>query len=390
MKKIIAVALLMVSVSLYAQKPEGVASFELYGDHIIIPIVVDGSEPMSFIFDSGAGYTVIDFDAAKAMKLNMDHKGDVAGAQGAIKAAAIKHNSIELGTMKLESDITIEAIDLNHLSMSIGRKIDGIIGYDLLHHHVARLNYDDMKVEIYKDDAYPTSGKKVGFKLQSAIPVVKGYVTLNNGERLDASFFVNTGAGTTMDFNTPFAKKNKVINKTGDHYSYLVKGVGNKETVHYEGRVEELDLKFYSFSKVPVGISQTTGGIQAHKKVSGILGNKLLSKFNILFDYKNNVIYFEPNGMAEKTVPVNCSGLDVQMSSDMSKVLIHQVQENGPAADSGINVNDELVSINGKATSDLSLIEIEDMLKKPGTTAELVVKGTSGEKTVKLELEELL
>lgn len=390
MKKVIVLGLFLIGLNAFAQEPIAKSPFELFGDHIFIQLKVDGSEPLDFIFDTGAGITVIDIEAAKNLNLDLSHKEKVAGAQGYVQGAKIKHNKIEMGTIKLESNLVLEAFDLTHLAISIGRKIDGIIGYGLLHHHAARLNYDDMQLEVYDFGNFPKKGKKVAFKSHNSIPVIEASGILNDGQSIGGTYYLNTGAGTSLDFNTPFAEQKDIIAKTGNHYSYLVKGVGNVETKHYEGRMQSLNLGFYEFTDLPIGISQVKSGLQADKKVSGIIGNKILSRFNIVFDYKNHNLYFEPNTKIGKAFLVNCSGLDVQMNKEMTKVLIHQVQDEGPAKEEGIATNDELVSINGQKASDLSLIEIEDLLKVPDTKVELELKGDGGVKKITLELRNLL
>ncbi|MFT6868198.1 MAG: putative aspartyl protease [Cyclobacteriaceae bacterium] len=390
MKKIIIFGLLLSTLKIFAQSPVATTPFELFGDHIFIKLSVNGSEPLDFIFDSGSGITVIDTDAALSLKLDLSHKETVAGAQASIQGAKIKHNKINMGDIKIEGDVTLEAFDLTHLGISIGKNIDGIIGHDLLHHHVARVNYDDMIVEIYSPDESPKTGKKVSFTLHNGIPVIQAQVTLNNDQTIDGTFYVNTGAGTSLDFNTPFAKEKDIINKTGNHYSYLVKGVEEKESKHYEGRIKSFDLGFYLFTNMPVGISQASGGLQGDKKVSGILGNKALSRFNITFDYKNLNLYFEPNANIDKAFLVNCSGLDVQMGKDMIKVLIHQVQDEGPAKKAGVITGDELISVNGRPASEMTLAEIEDLLKVAASEIILEVMQGADIKKVSFKLENLL
>jgi predicted aspartyl protease len=390
MKRVFAFGLLVISLQVIAQKPIATAPFELFGDHIFIKLSVDGSAPMDFIFDSGAGYSAINYDAATKLKLNLTHKESVAGAQGFVKGATIKHNFITMGDIKLESNVTLEAFDLKHLAISIGRPIDGIIGFDLLNHHVTRINYTDKLIEIYSAESFPKIGEKVVMKLHNAIPVIDAEVTLNNDETITGTFYLNTGAGTTIDFNSPFAKTNGVLQKTGKHYAYLVKGIENDEANHFEGRIKLFNSDFYDFRDVPIGISQAQSGLQADKKISGIIGNEVLNRFNITFDYANSVLYMEPNATIKNDFYVNCSGLDVQMSADMTKVLIHQVNTDGPAKSAGINSGDELVSINGKASSEYTLAEIKDLLKMAGEKIELEIKSTSGTKKVSLNLEKLL
>jgi len=70
--------------------------------------------------------------------------------------------------------------------------------------------------------------------------------------------------------------------------------------------------------------------------------------------------------------------------------LIHQVFKGSPAEEAGIKKNDILVKINGNDAMEIGLIEVEDMLKKIGDTVELVVKSGSTEKTVSIQLEEII
>lgn len=372
-----------------AQTPVASTSFEQYGDHIILKLRVDDSDPLDFIFDTGAGLTVLDMDVAKDLDLIFDHDEVAEAAQGNIKSLAIKHNKIELGDYILESDIKLNAAFLQHLEISIGRNIDGIIGYDLAHHHIVRLDYDNMQLEIYEDE-YPKNGQVVKFKSHLGIPTIKGKVKLNNNEEINTTFFINTGAGTTLDFNTPFAEKYDVIHKTGEHYSYLVKDITDTETLHYEGRVKTLAFGDFEFENIAIGISQVAQGIQASNHAAGIIGNRLLKKFNILFDYPHHRLYLEKSNMFNDEVTVNCSGMDVQMNEEMTKVLIHQIIEGGPAADLDIAINDELLSINGIKATSLSLVEIEAMLKKDGGTVVLEVRKGNVIQEISIPLKSML
>ncbi len=390
MKNLLIIFLLSTCLASVAQTPITTSDFELFGDHVFVKLSVDGSDPLDFIMDTGDGLTVIDLDVAQSLNLPLDHKQATTSAQGSITGALIKHNKIELNGLLLEKNIKVYATDLDHLEISIGRNIDGIIGYDMLHHHIVRLNYDQMKIEVYDSGNYPKTGEELSFKFHTAIPTISGYITLNDGATVEGTFFLNTGAGTTLDFNTPFANANNIVDRTGDHYSYLVKGLGDKETRHYEGRVKSLRFGTFSFDDLPIGISQVESGIQGDKKVSGIIGNRILSRYNILFDYKSHKIYMEENGRSGGDFFVNSSGLDVQMDKSMSQVLVHQVIEGSQAASAGIQVDDEIIAIDGMAASGMTLIEVEDILRTPGRTVELSLKRGGSDMKVSLELKKLL
>lgn len=391
MKKLIFAGLLFVSLTAFSQDPVTSIPFELFGNHIFISVSVDDSEPVDFIFDTGDGLAVIDLDVANNLRLGMDHKASKTSAQGSISGALIKHNKIEINDVKLE-DIELYSTNLNHLEQSVGRNIDGIIGYDLLKNYVVTVDYDDMEFKLYDPASFKYEGKGEGFKfkLDSYIPHITCTVKLNNGEVFEEEFFINTGAGTTMDFNTVFAAKQKVIDKTGDHYSYPVVGLEKEETLHYEGRVMSFGFGEILFENLPVGISQAKHGVQHNKKVAGILGNGLLRRFNITYDYDNSMIYFETNQNYEKPFNVNASGLNLQLNKSLDKVLIHRVFEESPAEKAGIKKDAELISVNGKATDSYTLPELRDLLKSANKEVELVVLQDGAEKKVTLDLTPLI
>ena len=392
MKKFIYCLLIAFGLSSLAQKPFTSTKMELFGDHIFIHLSVDGSEPLDFIFDTGDGLPVIDLDIAKKLNLNLDHKSTKTSAQGAIEGALIDHNTIELNGIQLEKDIQLYASSLRHLEMSIGKNIDGIIGYDLLHHYVVRLNYNELLFELYDENSYnhDGSGYSFEFELDNYIPHIEGEVTLNDGQVLKGDFFINTGAGTTLDFNTRFAEKNDIINKTGDHFSYPVAGLSKKETTHYEGRVKRFDLGEFQFNELPIGISTAKHGIQNNKKVAGILGNKVLKKFNITFDYSRKKIHFVKNRNYSDSFKVNASGLYLQLSQDMSKVLAHRVYDASPAKKAGIEKDAEILRVNDKDIKEYTLPELRKILEQSNNEVELVILQAGEEKTYSLSLNELI
>ena len=387
MKNIAFLLLAFVSFQSYAQTPLTTIPFERYGDHLFIKISVDDSEPLDFIFDSGDGITVIDQDVADKLKLV---KQKVVLNEESVYGTIIKHNTIKVDGFLIEKNIKVYATDLDHLEISLGREFDGIIGYDLLRHHSVRIDYDNHKFEIYEHGVHPKKGDPVPFKLVNSIPTIDGAVVLNNNESHPGTFFVMTGAGTTMDFNSPYATQYDVIHKTGEHFSYDVKSVSQNETKHYEGHVKSFTFGKQTLTDLPIGISMASTGIQAHKSVAGIIGNEILSKYNIIFDLPSKMMYLEKNQSFDEPLIINCSGIDIQLSSDKKKVLIHQVFENSPAAAAGIKVNSELLSVDGKPAKELDMQEIIRTLKQDGKTVSLKIKQDGEEKSVSLKLQSLI
>ncbi len=390
MKRLLLLASLFLAIQAYSQKPITSIPFILHGDHIFIEVSIDGSDPLDFIFDTGDGLSVLDLNVAQDLNLDLEHIEYHESVQGLISGALIKHNTLGIKDLIMEKNIKVYATSLNHLEISIGRNVDGIVGWDLLRHHPVTLNFDDMVMDIYEPKSFPKEGNAIDFDFENSIPTVSAKVTLNNGETLKGTYFVNTGAGTSLDFNTPFSRENKIADKTGDHYNYLIKGIGDVETRHYEGRVASFEIAGFTFEDMPIGISESEAGLQGNKKVSGIIGSRVLRQFNMTFDYSGKKIYMTKNGMFGDKISVNCSGIDVQLTEDQDAVLIHQVYDDSPASAAGIKQNDVLVSVNGKSAMELGLIEVEQILKKSGESVDLVIRSGGSEKKVTLSLKSLI
>ncbi len=387
MKKLFYFIAFIIGLSANAQMPITSIPFELYGDHIIIKVSIDDSDPLEFIFDTGSGLTVLDLDVAEQLKLN---KKEVAFNQTKSVWHLIKHNTLAINHFLMEKNIKVYTTDLNHLEISLGHDIDGILGYDLLQHHSVHINYDDKTMNIYDHGRVPKTGDGIPFDLNLSIPVIEGTVVLNNGEPHDGTFYVMTGAGTTLDFNSPYAEKYDVIHKTGKHYSYHVMGISEEESLHYEGHVLSFAFGQQLIEDLPIGISASATGIQGDKKVSGILGSKILRMYNITVDIPDGMLYLNKNSRWGEQFHVNCSGIEIQKDHDKNKVLIHYVFENSPASEAGIKVDSELLAVNGKSMQEISMADVKKLLRQDGETAELRILQDGSEKTINLELRSLI
>ncbi len=387
MKYIIALLSICFSLSAISQTPITSVPFELYGDHIIFKVSIDDSEPLDFIFDTGAGLTVIDKDVSADLKLSGK---EITMNQTHTSMELIKHNKIEINGFLMEKNIKVYAAELDHLERRLGRDIDGIFGYDLMQHHTIHLDYDSKTLDIYGIGTGPVTGDMIPFYLNVSIPTIDATTILNNGEPVEGTFFVMTGAGTTLDFNTPFAEKNDVIHKTGKHFSYTVEDISGNATLHYEGHIKSLKFGAEHYEELPVGISQASSGIQAHPDVAGIIGNRLLSLYNITIDLHNKHFFFTPNSRYGKTHLINSAGIEILLSEDKERIMIQNVFEDSPAEEMGIMVGDELLKIDGKDAKSLSFAEIREILMNEGETVKLQISRAGTVKDYSIEMRSLI
>ena len=134
--------------------------FELITKHILINLKVNNSRPLSFIFDTGDKFAIIDMDRAKELALSL--QGDIqSGAAG----AGVLHGSYVQGSLftmpgleGFSQPITL-AFPLKNLESPLGHEIDGVIGGDFIKEFVVELDYQSHVVRLYDKGAFDTQGR---------------------------------------------------------------------------------------------------------------------------------------------------------------------------------------------------------------------------------------
>ena len=158
MKQITIVLLSTLTTITFAQSPVTTIPFELFGEHLFIKLTVNNSnEELDFIFDTGDGLTVLNLEAAERLKIRSDKKVKETSAGGRVTGYLVNHNAIHLNNIEIKN-VKLYETSLNHLETAIGRKIDGIIGYDLLHNFVVEIDYNAMEFHVFNFDDYKYSG----------------------------------------------------------------------------------------------------------------------------------------------------------------------------------------------------------------------------------------
>ena len=372
----------------FAQAPVATIPFELCGDHIFIKVNVNGSKDLDYIFDTGDGLAILDINRAAELGISAGHDEVITSAEGSISGKRVKHNEFLIGSAPIH-DVELHETDLSHLEISIGRDIDGIIGYDLLKNYVVELNYDTQEIKLFNPSGYSYMGTGKSYTIKMAAdknPHITASVKLANGETVSGEFYVDTGAKTTVDFNSPFVEAKGLSGKVGKSYVYLVAGLGAKEYEHHRGKVNNFSMGDITLEDMPVGLSHGKHGIQSSKKVAGIIGGGLLKKFNIVMDYQKKKMYLEANSSFGEPFDIDASGLELQLAKDKKTVLVHKVFNDSPAAAAGIKTNAVLNKVNGMDASEIGLAKLRSMLCASGDKVELVIDG----KDVSLELKAML
>lgn len=346
--------------------------FVLHGEHLFVQAKINGSETVELIFDPSQQTTLHN---AIAQKLGITSTGEV-----------------EIAGLKLANSPVIQG-NMQPYELKFGRRVDGIIGAILFKNYVVRIDYDSRTISFFdfKTFQYTGKGETFKFKLRLNTPMIQSRIATQTGEIVSGDFLVNCSAGFALILASPFVSEYKLSTKIGAYYKEsLLEGTAGKGTASYFGRVKSLNAGSFGFANTPVVLSTAQEGLLSEKQFEGIIGNTILKKFNITYDYKRKVMYWEKNAEFNKAFAVNCSGIEIGLTPTKDKILITNLYEKSPATEAGLKADDEILTVNGKSALELGLEPIRDLLEVEGQTVELKIRSGSQEKTVSLKLKKLI
>ena len=373
MKQILILIAVCISFNHYAQENKLVCEipFKLIDNHIYIPLKINDSEELEFVFDTGAGATIINSNIQKQINLTSNKVLTSNGATGEVNMILIENNTIKFDSLEL-NEIDLLSTSLSHLERASGRNIDGIIGYDFLNKYVVEINYNDSKILIFDPKGFKYQGKGQLIKIDvDKLPKAKFKFSINNRISFKGEFIIDTGAGGTIGFATHFSKKNDLKHRIEKTYSFSSKGLSGNHSIIDIGRIKEFKISEFGFKNIPVRIYNTNKGALAKKKTAGIIGNELLKKFNITFDYKSKKSYWTLNHKFNEPFVVSHSGLKLELDTSGTKVIITYIIPNSVAESSDLNIGDEIIEIDNLKVSSISLDKIRKLLNQNGKTIEI-------------------
>ncbi len=364
--------------------------FVLNNDHIIIKLSINDSPRINFMFDSGAGGILINKDIADSLGLESATERINTGAVGTHTVSILKGNTIKLGETQI-NNINMMRDENEFEQLDNGEEIAGIIGFHILSRFVVKVDYNSFELILYNRSNYSYEGEGIVMPivLTYNLPLIISTIKVNNDTEFDGFFLVDTGARADLIISSPTVRKYNMIDAVGDHYVLKteVGSSGKKAKIMY-GRVRSLEFAENIFNSVPVVLSQAESGVLSFEGIDGIIGNRILKRFNIIFDYPRSLIYLEPNVNMDKKFKVNVSGFTIFFNQ--SRPFVKNVIDRSPASKAGLHEGDEIIAIDGKVVENLDSDEVRNYFKNAGKKLEIVIRRGSKLKYTEIKLKALI
>lgn len=353
-------------------------------NYVFMKARINGSEPLTFELDSGAGSgVVLYFKAAERLGLKLQGKGKGGGGgESTFDTSFVKGVSLSFAGTEI-SNQTFVVFPPERSRQTSDRVVDGVIGYALFSRYVVEVDYQSQVVNLYEPKTYQYggSGESIPIKVMGNVPFARVKIPIQGGKPLEGEFIVDMGAGRfTIILNTPLVESRNLLAVAQKTIEELgAKGVGG-EVKLLVGRLPQLQVGGFTFSNSVIYLAQDRKGVFASTEFSGVMGGELLHRFKVIFDYAHKRMYLEPNSHLTDAFEYDMSGFRMEVEGENLKTFrVKRVAENSPAFEAGVRQGDVISAVDGKPVSELSLSQINQMFKQDGK--EHVLEIISGEKT---------
>ncbi|MBB6462988.1 aspartyl protease family protein [Flammeovirga kamogawensis] len=369
--------------------------FQLVNNLMVIPVRVNNSDTLHFIFDSGVSYIILsDQETAKQLNLSTRKirriKINGFGEKGDVSAFHSWGNKVDLkGIEGLNQDVIYPSKDILNLSTNMGMKIHGLIGASIFNNFIVGIDYRRKVLTLYEKEYYSLKKRDrfkrkfesftIDVKRNRSFLLTKIASKETNKEH-SVSLLIDTGASHALSIlesdHHPLKASIKAIR---DHM-----GVGIGGDLY--GKVNRLDyLNIGSFSlegpivKYPEKTSMSIGVTDTTRH--GSLGGEVLRRFYVILDYHNKEILLKKNANYKEDFLYNYIGLEfTKPYPGLPLFQVSKVRGESPAGRAGIIEGDRLVKINGFITSTMSADEIRMLFRgRHGKKLSLHIENNKGE-----------
>jgi hypothetical protein len=298
-------------------------------------------DTLNFILDTGSGG--ISLDSATCSEFNIplvQTDTTITGIGGIRKVPFAFNQTLHLPGLDVEH-LNFHVNDYEVLSSVYGEKVDGIIGYSFFSRYIVKINFDSSSVEVLSAGKinYPAEGTLLT-PVFTSLPIQ--WLRIRDKRKIGFNFYFDTGAGLCFLMSEAFASDSSILLSKRKPVVTQAEGMGGRLQMRLTV-IKELKVGPYKFYNVPTYLYKDEFNVTSYPFVGGLLGNDLLRRFNITFNYAKRQIHLEPNSRFNEGFDYAYTGLGIYFID--GKILVEDVIKDSPAYKAGFKEGDELLAV---------------------------------------------
>jgi predicted aspartyl protease len=356
-------------------------------NHLLVPVTVDGQGPFQVILDTGMPIEeLMLYDNPRVASLGLSYLENVqamvvgAGGSGKGSMARIAEGArLAIGDLKiLDARITVLPTPAG-----FGAYHDGVIGAALFRHFAVSIDNDRSMLTLSPSEAYhPPDGAAVTpLIMEHGVPFVDAKARIGDRGAIPVSLVVDLGASHAVSLNE--SKQTGIRRPERSITTAIGRGVSGQLTGRV-GRIQSLEIGGVTLSNVvatfPDREHYSPRGMDSR---DGNLGNGVLGRFNVTFDYAGKRMVLVPSRRVSEPFEWNMSGIQADPTEE-GNMEVRQVLASSPASEAHIRVGDRVVKIDGESVSEANYYPLWERMKEAGRTVVLELR--RGEKLLEVSL----
>jgi len=338
--------------------------FKVVRSMVIIQLKINKKGPYNFILDTGVGLTLIT-DPLLADSLNIENKRTIKiaglGERDDYEAIIAPVLNIDIAHQLISRDVSVAILknDFFGLSNYAGIPIHGLLGSDFFNKLAVKISFTDSTLTVTRPGKIRIFRKaeKIPLTIEEGKPYVTTPVTLIDGVAKINKLLIDLGAGHPLSLEKIESLPQKSISANlGVGLNGLIDG--------HLGRVSSLTLGKYTIKDVIASFPSHDPSFKTSIPRDGSVGMEILKRFDIIFDYQNKVMYLKPNFYLKQPFEHDMTGISYHADGEnFEHLIIEKVDVGSVAHEMGIQADDEIVSINFKPVSKMTMQQIDDLFK---------------------------
>lgn len=373
--------------------------FEYSNNFIILTVTMNGTFPLRFIYDTGAEHTILSKrEISDLLKIQYEHEFRVKGSDLKTDLVAYLARRIRFDipnkVVAPREDILVLEEDYFRFEEYAGVNVHGIMSANVFSKYITKINYDKKIITLFernsfkvRDDYIPIPVEVFRNKMYMSTPM-----HLLRDSSAMVKLLIDTGAGLPLLL---FSNTHPLVHPPANAIlANIGMGLGGY-LEGFTGRVNGLDIGSYKQSNIVTYFqSLDTAGINLEylNGRNGLVGNALLSRFIVVFDYYNFKIWLKPGRSYKNEFVYDRSGLCIiTAGTSLNHFIVQKVLPGSPAEEAGILEGDQIVHVGIAPASLLSLSELQRVFQKsPGKKVRIVVKRDGKKIRKKITLRDLI
>ncbi len=359
---------------------------QLVDNHVYLSVMLNGKGPYRFIFDTGGANLV---DPAVAKEIGTAGTGSMQGGgagSGTESISFAKVNTLQVGDATVKDQLFFVAPVRAGFGITAGQQVDGLIGFEVLARFVTTFDYGANRVILAMPGAQPPAGSDIiPFVMDSKQPQFACSI-----DSIATQCSLDTGARDSITLMSPFVANHPqivpaIVSAEG------VNGFGfGGPAMGKLGRIARLGIGDYTLENIIADFSTQKEGAFASPFTAANVGGGIWKRVSLTLDYNTLKMALLPNDQFKDQDFYERAGLF--LINRNGTITVFDSRPGTPAAQAGIVKGDTIATIDGKATSSMSLQDVRKLFSgAPGTALQVGLTAKDGSKrTVTVNLRDYI